>query len=257
MNFLFLLYRKLTDIFVRLYDWLRWLPKRIWRLLRHIWYGLLFFTPSAEHWKNTPSYYEKGLSFVHWSTESFFYLMDIFGIAELYETLLDFIKFNTRPLSKKELDIAQTIFGQSVHYRRVRIDNAAYAGPKQHRFAYVSFFTINSWGNMNPSFFIHELTHVWQYQQMGAVYIPRALWAQFSTEGYNYGGLPKLNAFLVANKKLEDFNLEQQADIVADYYRLQTGYQPQWGNGTTKDLSLYAHFVEPINRKEQPNGFLA
>ena len=223
---MFLLYRKLTDIFVRLWDWLRLLPIRIMRIALHLWNAILFFSPWATHWQQPFSGIDKGYTLVNWSTEFFFYLMDLFGVAEIYETIIDFVKFNTRPLTIEEIRLAQTIFGESLHYRRIRLDEAAYAGPKQQHFAYVSFFTVNSWGNLRESIFLHELTHVWQYQQLGAVYIPRALRAQFSKAGYNYGGLPQLHDFYKNKKKLEDFNLEQQADIIADYHRLKTGYKP-------------------------------
>ena len=244
-----LFYRKLTDIFVRLWDTLRWLPKRIFRLFRHFWYGVLFFLPRARHWEAGFSIKSIGATFIHWLVEVFFYLMDIFGVPEIYETLIDFIKFKTRPLSRMEELLARSIFGDTVNYRRVRIDESSYGGPKQHRFAYVSFFTINSWGMMNDSLFIHEFTHIWQFQQMGGVYIPRALQAQFSKAGYNYGGVSELNRFIEQGLQLQDFNLEQQADVVSDYHRLRTGYVPHWGNAMPNDLPVYAYFVDPIKGK--------
>ena len=38
---------------------------------------------------------------------------------------------------------------------------------------------------------VHELVHVYQFERVGSVYIPKALWAQW-TSGYRYGGTPQL-----------------------------------------------------------------
>ena len=81
---------------------------------------------------------------------------------------------------------------------------------------------------------------------MGAVYIPRALRAQYSNVGYNYGGVSNLRSFLKKGKDLHAFNLEQQADIVADYYLIKDGYKPNWGNGNKKDLPIYEAFINQI-----------
>ncbi len=78
---------------------------------------------------------------------------------------------------------------------------------------------------------------------MGSVYIPRALRAQFSTEGYDYGGLANLLLAVRSGKKLDDFNLEQQGDILADYYRLKSGGRPRWGSPTLDDIWVYEHLV--------------
>ena len=65
---------------------------------------------------------------------------------------------------------------------------------------------------------MHELTHVWQYQTTGWGYLFRAIQAQMK-EGYTYGGAEKLREFRLSGKTFLDFNLEQQGDIVRDYYR--------------------------------------
>jgi len=61
---------------------------------------------------------------------------------------------------------------------------------------------------------VHELGHVAQYTQLGLQYMGEAIHSQ-ATVGYNYGGGAAL-----AGKRLSDFNREQQADILKDYYRL-------------------------------------
>ena len=183
-----------------------------------------------------------------WWTSFAIYFMECFGIGEFYETVTDFIKFNTRPLYSWEIELAKSVYGNTINYRRIRIDELAIAGPKQKRFCYVSFYLVNSWGPMQNSTFIHELMHVWQYEKMGALYMLNALRAQYSTKGYNYGGLKALKAYLEKGKGLQDFNPEQQADIVADYYLIKSGYSPQWGCGNREDLAVYKKFIEDLDK---------
>ncbi|MFN7116161.1 MAG: hypothetical protein ACK4TA_05140 [Saprospiraceae bacterium] len=184
----------------------------------------------------------------HWLIEFCFLLLEIFGVFDLYDGFASLAK-RARPLTEHEIGIARSIFGDSLAYERVRVDERAYWGPRKGNFCYVSCYTINSWGIMPDSILIHELTHVWQYQHLGSVYIPRALSAQFTAEGYNYGGVKALRAAMQNGKTLLDFNYEQQADIIEDYYRLLLGYRPSWGNATEDDLDIYAHFANQLHIK--------
>ena len=174
--------------------------------------------------------------------------MDVFGFPEIYETSADFLKFNSRSMYNWEIELAKSVFGDSINYKRVRIDELSFTGPKQKIFCYVSFYIINSWGTMKNSTLLHELTHVWQFEQMGSVYIPRALKAQFSKMGYNYGGISALRAYREKGKSFLSFNLEQQGDIISDYFMIKDGYQPKWGMGNRHDLSVYESFVEQMKR---------
>ena len=183
-----------------------------------------------------------------WWYSLFIYSVECFGIGELYETLQDIVKFNTRPLSNREIEWAKVVYGDNINYHRVRIDEWALAGPKQQRFCYVSFYLINSWGKMQDSTFIHEMMHIWQYEKMGARYMLQALRAQYSEEGYNYGGIERLRLYLAEGKNLLDFNPEQQADIVTDYFLLINGRAPQWGCATSEDIHIYEKFIENLDK---------
>ena len=68
---------------------------------------------------------------------------------------------------------------------------------------------------------IHELGHVWQGENTGPYYMGHSLFAQ-GTQGnsaYNYGGTGALTANTTAGGKLDNFNPEQQAQIMADYFQ--------------------------------------
>ncbi len=239
---------KLYVLFYRLRDFTRWLPRRLLRLLQHVLMGLRwnhYYQSSADPTVRT------GLAnrISHWWLEFAIYLLEIVGIGELYETLTDGVKWKTRPLKATEIQLARSIFGDHIRYERVRIDEYALIGPRQYPICYVSFYVINSWGKMKQSTLIHELVHVWQYQQIGAVYMPRALRAQYTRWGYNYGGVAKLRAYLAKGQDFLAFNLEQQADIVEDYFRIRQGLSPKWGRGQQSDLDVYEKILHPLWRE--------
>lgn len=185
-----------------------------------------------------------------WWIECGFYLLDIIALPEMYETIMDFSKWKTRPLSDREIELAKSVFGNSIDLRRVRVDESAKIACQHHHIYYVSFFTINAWGTFQKEIFIHELMHVWQFQRMGSVYIPQALLAQKTWMGYNYGGEEVLRKVIETKGGLDVFNLEQQADIVSDYYNLREGLMPRWCTPyKSKLLPLFEYFIEKIRLK--------
>ena len=67
---------------------------------------------------------------------------------------------------------------------------------------------------------MHELTHAWQYQHAGIIYLYQAV---FKSPTYQYAPAGQsqddaLKGFSKAGKVFRDFNREQQGDIVRDYY---------------------------------------
>lgn len=74
----------------------------------------------------------------------------------------------------------------------------------------------------NFGWLMHELTHVWQGEYSGPVYMAEALHAQ-GNGGYDYAeaGKTKEQTLIDAHSNgegLDSFNPEQQGDIVRDYY---------------------------------------
>ena len=176
-----------------------------------------------------------------WGVELTILLLEIIGIGEGYETVSEWLKPRTRPLNAQELEIAQSVFGNALQYERILIDETARIGCKKGNHAYVSWYIINNWGALRADIFVHELVHIWQYEQIGARYMSRALQAQTSESGYNYGGIEMLKKHQKIG--LRAFNMEQQADIVCDYFRIKNGLQPQWSLATRHDLPIYEGYV--------------
>ena len=233
---------KFPAILYRLKDIIMLAPIRVKRLLLHFWK----LGKANQRWNELSTLQLRMNSAFEYLMKAMIYFLAIFGIAEIYETLSDFFKFNTRPLEEWEITLAKSVFKDTIDYSKVKVDNYAFIGPKQYRFAYVGFNTLNVWGPMRDSLFLHEMTHVYQYQKLGAVYIYDALKAQQSIEGYNYGGAAELQRLLVSGKRFSDFNLEQQGDIVSDYFLIKSGYPPQWGEGSHLDLLTYEACLSDI-----------
>lgn len=175
--------------------------------------------------------------------EFIFFLLDLFAIGELYETFGEWVKFTTRALNAREREIVQQIFGKSIDVDRIRVDEFALL-TRHAKIAYVGVYTINYFGKMSEDLFVHELIHIWQYEYRGSVYIPRALRAQRSQAGYNYGGVEKLQNSGLSN--LLAYNYEQQGDILADYWRTKHNRPTKWNN-QDKLMMPYLKLVEQLH----------
>lgn len=149
-------------------------------------------------------------------------ILDVCAFPELMDHLLQTVKINTRRLTAVEEKEARIIFGNRINYGKVRIDEAsflAWLGTKLKRcsgMGVATFHTVNfnrklntAAGSSDMKWLIHELTHVAQMEHTGSQYLIEAFHAQAS-EGYAYRAGEK--------KHFRNYNREQQACIVADYY---------------------------------------
>ena len=153
-------------------------------------------------------------------------LLDIVGTGELWTFLMNIIKFwCTRTLTSVEEAEARKVFGWSISYWQVRIDENSLIAKIGAFFDHspdmgvTTAHTINfngpisaAAGNTDMKWLIHELTHVAQYTSVGLQYMGEAIHAQKAGGGYDY------NETDLAAKNLKDFNREQQADIIKKYY---------------------------------------
>jgi RHS repeat-associated protein len=162
-------------------------------------------------------------------------------------------------LSEEEIRIAELVFHGAIDLSKVRITEDEFESFGGYARTLGNTINFPKGARKNKALFIHELTHVWQYQTKGWIYAPRALGAQITT-GYDYripdpnskklvdspsvtifsGKLPKDESLIEERKKgktLSDFNEEQQADIIRDYYvRLKAN----------DDVSAYEPFIRDI-----------
>jgi hypothetical protein len=142
-----------------------------------------------------------------------------------------------RTLRPDEQAIAQQIFQNGLNYARVRISEGSQI---PNRIGQIGAFLrgkpapqANAITVGNTSYFprlltadqvdiawlMHELTHQWQYQHTGMIYLAQAILAP--TYVYcNAGETPAaaLARCTSMGKTFASFNREQQGDIVRDYY---------------------------------------
>lgn len=163
-------------------------------------------------------------------------IFDICFFPEFMDFLWQTVKPNTRRLTQVEEQEARKVFGDSINYQKVHIDEKsliAWLGAKKHRcsgMGITSFRTINfnkkiktAPGNSYMKWLIHELAHVSQMEHVGSRYMIEASYARV-TEGYGY--IPG------TKPHFRDYNREQQASIAADYYialisgRSTAAYEP-------------------------------
>jgi hypothetical protein len=241
------LWDKIKAIYHRAKRWITSLPARLKRLVVHLWNGVKSLKPWSLEWWKSLGKADTWKNFGSWLGELVIYALEVGGIGEIYETIADFIKFNTRAMTDDEIKLAKTVFGNSINYNLIRIDEYAVLGPSFSGREYVSFHTINGWGKIDPGTLIHELTHVWQYEKMGAMYMPRALHGNSKPGFYDYGGVPTLIAN--AGKGMDAFNPEQQGDIMEDYYRITNNIPTKHGSGTKSDLIHYEVYVNEVKSK--------
>lgn len=173
-----------------------------------------------------------------------------------------------RSLYAWEIQEARLVFGNQLQYDRVRVhefttwpNTLNRLGTRLKRMQYVEAPNAITLGNHcifpiklldqlvsvdHPEYYkfpwlIHELTHIWQYQQLGWGYLFMSLEAQFrfKAEAYIFGGEQGLLNGIQRGARLADFNLEQQGEITRTYYqRLKQG----------QDVSAWMPFIEEIQQ---------
>ncbi|WP_116125266.1 hypothetical protein [Lewinella sp. IMCC34183] len=179
-------------------------------------------------------------------------LLDLLGISDLYEFVSNALTPRLRLLTPREVNLLRTVYGESVPYARIRVDERARVGTRRYGICYVSFHTVNAWGAMSDPLLVHEVMHVWQYVHLGALYIPRALAAQRTAAGYDYGGPEGLRG----GRDLYDFNLEQAAALVEDAFRAANGYPLRYGAGDRSlHLADYDRYLRQVRQTELPKAY--
>jgi len=155
--------------------------------------------------------------------------------------------FRYRRLYDWEIQESQLVFGNLLNYHRIKIyDGVALPNliddigrkikkmpPRKPNannaitLGYRCFFgrklpTELTEGGWAMCWLIHELTHVMQFQTMGWKYLTNALGAQkkLGAKVYDFGGEKGLKKSRKQGTVFEEYNVEQQAHIIEEYYRL-------------------------------------
>ncbi|ANZ36520.1 hypothetical protein BBK82_11040 [Lentzea guizhouensis] len=146
-----------------------------------------------------------------------------------------------RKLESHELDIAHKVFGDALDTSFLRLAEGGVLGSFGVARTLPRLVTFPRGILTNPQnraryerWLVHELTHAYQYQHGRSILslLPTAFAGFFMKGLYDYGGVEGLRG-----KTFADFNSEQQANIMADYYYLST-YEPD------RDISAYQPYVD-------------
>jgi hypothetical protein len=198
--------KKLPWLFRRILFAIKQTPRRVWRLFtfwNHPFYKI--YTPSV-----------KGAS-------AGLLLADVLFFFDIFEIIANLFSPNSRLLTDIEKQRCQEVFGNTVDCQLIMYDKRSLPVRRGMAHAYVLFNTIQSWRPIRADIFVHELVHIWQYQNFGAGYIAAALAAQKTAGGYNYTYTEGWH-----NGSFFDLNAEQQADFIQDNYLKRKGFYPQW-----------------------------
>ncbi len=221
-----MIHRIIKNLIFYVRRYFHYLPNRILRFLTGV-VNLKFLPTSNKIASNNPLVFLGDILFL---------TFDIFGIAEIHEFIKSIFS-RTRPLTQKERILAQEIFSDIIDLDQVRINDSMGKFYQKYCIAYVSFNTINYCETLTPETFIHEMTHVYQFQIFGSLYLFRALLAQAKSNTYDYGGIEQLHKVMIDQGHIFEFDFEQQAEIIEDFYKKRQFYQDQ--NHFVNSIYLY------------------
>ncbi|MDD3596822.1 hypothetical protein [Sulfuricurvum sp.] len=133
----------------------------------------------------------------------------------------------SRSLTSGEINMLQNIFGNSINYADVKIYNSSFdrgvsidgnIGIPSDKY-HPDFSTLESTKLADQALLIHEMTHVWQSQN-GYEVLETGLTLQAMYESHRDD--PTIaNPYdyqLDPNKTFKDYNMEQQASMMEDYF---------------------------------------
>jgi len=167
-----------------------------------------------------------------------------------------------RGMTASEISMARSLFGDSVVYGRVKVHNEEYLpfglqpddtamtpngemyfNPKRFK----EDFSLSDFSDAH--WFMHEMVHVWQYQLGYPVMLRGAIRIGL---GYEYT--------LQANKRLRDYNMEAQGDLLSDYWAVSQFTNPKvlWQEKHRHDLALFRQVLQdfiaaPSNKRNLPS----
>ncbi len=166
-------------------------------------------------------------TFIYWMHALVWYVFDLFAGPEICQIFLR-LTTDTRPLTEEEIAAASEVLGpKAIRYGDVRIAQRGILttifGLNKGR-AFATWYTINMpvGKDNNQALLVHELTHTYQFERVGSIYIGQGLWVQtkLGRKAYEYGGPAGLRASWAAGKRYKDYNREQQGQIAQDYCTL-------------------------------------
>ena len=163
-----------------------------------------------------------------------------------------------RSLTSAEIAYAREVFKDSIDYSEITITRDSMISTGAPKTLGNVIHLRSDWGHFvgdtldltekGRLTLIHEMGHVWQYQNGGLAYIPESLWAQF--KGF-VGAGTRDAAYDWREADLtglpwEKWNPEQQASAIEDYNKLLR--KSKDGTATVRDLADLATLLPYMNK---------
>jgi len=180
-----------------------------------------------------------------WPIDFIFYASDLFFVPEIQMTIIVIFKPKSRALSESEQKLIKDFYRNAIDLNHVLVNSEASFLVRQFAYAYVTHQIVHYENKINDAVMIHEMMHVLQFQKFGSVYIYRALKAQKSKYGYDYGGIPRLKRGILKDKSIFQYNFEQQAMIMEDYF-LSAKHASKNNEREEEDLKVYQHYHKSL-----------
>jgi len=174
-----------------------------------------------------------------WPADLFFYIIDVLYLPEWYMIFSVLLRKNIRLANELEEYLMSEYFNDIIDKRFVLFNTDASKLVKRYAHALVTFHIIHFEKELSEPIIVHELVHIHQFQKYGSVYLYRALKAQMSKYTYDYGGTERLFAGIEKGKSLYDYNFEQQASIIEDYYRMNNQFTLFFNTSKNKIYEKY------------------
>ncbi len=181
-----------------------------------------------------------------WIVELVLRGLELFLVFDLVQILITW-RSSVHPLSAYDRSLAAAILGDSRYLDLIQYNDRSLFCKNTSVIAFVSGFVINFWTVISDDVLVHELIHVWQYDRVGIVYVPRALYAQRTEENYNYGGVKTLLQEIKEGKAINQYNYEQQAQIIQDFFLY---YQTQVADPLADSLNSPLHQIKQFLHRE-------
>lgn len=251
---------RLHDAATWVVNLIRDLPQRLARLATALWEGLagiVTFIPEAIRALANGGLgglaawlWQKAKAGGAWVLTVVSRVFDVLGGPELTEFILHLVT-RARRLTGPEIGAASSVLGaDAIRWGDVRVSEGGILDlvfAVNDRRAFTTFHTVNLPAGESMDIVVHELTHVYQYERTGTVYIGQAIHAQVAGGGYDYGGPEGLVRDQEAGKHFRNYNREQQAQIAQDYYRRIL----QGANGITdRQRQAYQFFIAELRAGE-------
>ena len=182
----------------------------------------------------------------------------------------DAVSRDSRGLRSDEIAYAKDIFGDSIDYAPIKIVRNSMISTGASKTLGNSMYLEDDWGgavfndsaaepltltSLGRQLLIHEMGHVWQYQNGGLAYVGDSLWAQLkaSLGSGSRNGAYEWRPNHDAGVDWADWNPEQQAQAIEDYnlcLRAAKSTPPTATDEQRETLTILEPYMEKVRSGE-------